>query len=387
MKTTSNHPKPKKIFYLFTKAGGAHVAAAEAIESAIKELKGDEAFVHKGIDIWSMGGKFQNYLWGRKPYGYSLKYFPYINAILFRLFSIKFLADIAIKLNYPNVGRSLRNLILEGSPDLIVSVHPLANPLVVRALKDLKLSGKIPIVNVVIELINIHRFWVVPEFDLTIVGTEEAKRKCIEYGCSPKKIKLIGMPVDPRFLKTYPDKRSLKSNMGLSPDKFTILIMGGAEGAGKIFDQVVALNQLQNDFQVIAVAGRNVELYKRLEKERGHLKFPLKIYGFTHEVPELMHASDLVLSKSGSLTIAEAIASELPLIITSSVPGQEEGNPEWIERNGMGRYCPDPKKIVKIVTEFIGKNEIEKMKKNIRKIKNPRETFEIAEDIINFARL
>ncbi len=370
---TSNHPKPKKIFYLLTHAGGGHVAAAEAIESAIKKLKGDGAYVHKQIDIWSMGGKLQNFLWGRKPYGYSLKYFPYINAILFRLFSIKFLADIAIELNYPHVGRSLRKLILEESPDIIVSVHPLANPLVIKALKDLKLLGKIPIVNVVIELINIHHLWVAPEFDLTIVATEEAKKKCIEYGCPPQKIKLIGMPVDPRFLKAYPDK---------GRHRFTILIMGGAEGAGKIFDQLAALNELQRDFQAIVITGRNVNLCKRLEKEKKRFKFPLEIYGFTREVPELMHASDIILSKAGSLTLAEAIASETPVIITSYVPGQEERNPEWAERKEIGRYITDPKEIVELIEEFIEKNEIEKMKENIRKIKNPRATYEIAEEII-----
>jgi len=226
--------KPKKIFYLFSKAGGAHVVAAKAIECAIKELRGEKAFIHKGIDIWSLGTKIQDFFWGERLYGYIIKHFPFLNGIIFRSFNIKILADLGIRLNYPTLGRNLRKLILDESPDIIVSVHPLANPLLIKALEDLELLGKIPLVNVVIELINIHHFWVASEFDLTIVGTEAAKRKCIAYGCPPEKIKLIGMPVDPRFLKAHPDIRSSRTNMGLSPDKFTILIMGGAEGTGKI---------------------------------------------------------------------------------------------------------------------------------------------------------
>ena len=379
-----SNSKPKKIFYLFTKAGGGHVAALEALKQAIKDLKGKDAFIQKEIDVSAIGGKIQSLLWSRKSYSHALKYFPFLYGMLFKLFNIKFLTEMLIKLNHPNLGRSLRKLILDESPDLIISVHPLANTSLVRVLRDLGLQGKIPTVNVVTELIYIHRFWAVPEFDLTIVATEEAKNKCIEYGCSPERIKLIGIPVDPRFLQVYPDKGALRSNMGLSPDKFTILIMGGAEGFGKIFDQVVALNELQKDFQVIVIAGRNVKLFERLEIEKERFKFPLKIYGFTKEVPVIMRASDLLLSKAGPQTVVEAIASELPLISTGYIPGQEEPIPAWIEKNEIGRYITDSKKTVKVINELLEKNGTEKMKENIRKIKNPRVTYEIAEEILKF---
>jgi UDP-N-acetylglucosamine:LPS N-acetylglucosamine transferase len=378
-------PKTKKIAYLFSRAGGGHVAALRALKFAIKDLKGEDAFIHIEIDIWNIGGKIQNALWGAKSYAFILKYIPFLNGILFRLFNIKFLTDLSIQLNYPNLGKNLRKLILDESPDLIISVHPMANPLIVKALKDLRLFGKIPIVNVITELINIHRLWVAPEFDLTFVATEEARQKCIEYGCPSPKIKLIGIPVDPKFLKAYPEKGALRKEMGLSPDKFTILIMGGAEGFGGIFGQVRALNELGKDFQVIVIAGRNAKLYKRLERERARFKFQLKIYGFTWEVPKIMHASDLLITKAGPQTIVEAIASELPLISTSYIPGQEEPIPEWIERKGIGRYITNPRKVVKVIKELIEKNELKKMKENIRKIKNPRVTYEIVENILNLA--
>lgn len=380
-----NNPKPKKIFYLFTKAGGGHVAALEALKRAIKDLKGEDAFIHKEIDVSAIGGKIQGLLWSRKTYSCALKYFPFLYGMLFKLFNIKLLTEMLIKLNHPNLGRSLRKLILDESPDLIISVHPLANTSLVRVLKDLGLLGKTPIVNVVTELIYIHRFWAVPEFDLTIVATEEAKNKCIEYGCSPERVKLIGIPVDPRFLQAYPDKGTLRLGMGLSPDKFTILIMGGAEGFGKIYDQVRALNKLQKDFQVIVIAGRNDKLFERLESEKECFKFPLKLYGFTKEVPIIMRAADLLLSKSGPQTVVEAIASELPLISTGYIPGQEEPIPEWVEKTGIGKYMANPKETVKIINELIEKKEIEKMKKNMRRIKNPKVTYETAGVILSLA--
>ena len=98
-----------------------------------------------------------------------------------------------------------------------------------------------------------------------------------------------------------------------------------------------------------------------------------------------MRAADLLLSKSGPQTVVEAIASELPLISTGYIPGQEEPIPEWVEKTGIGKYMANPKETVKIINELIEKKEIEKMKKNMRRIKNPKVTYETAGVILSLA--
>ena len=78
--------------------------------------------------------------------------------------------------------------------------------------------------------------------------------------------------------------------------------------------------------QIIVITGRNQRLYEAFERELGPAgsAFPPGLIYFTDEVEKYMHASDLLVTKPGGLTVSEALACNLPMAVFDAIPGQEE---------------------------------------------------------------
>ena len=372
--------KRKKILYLISHAGGGHRTAADAIETAIKELKGDDAFEHKIVDIWTLGDKRMQFF-GNKVYDFYVKYIPFIYGFGFWITNISPLFDIFRNKIYKKINKGLKELIKFEEPDGIVTVHPGANHALFKILDKPNLGNKIQTANVVIELVTIHRSWTEPkEFDLIVVATKEAKEQFKKQSHPEGKIKLIGPLVRPQFLRDYGSKQEIRTKEGLDPDKFTVMVMGGAVGYGRICEIVKELDKLNKDIQIITLVSKNKEVIEELKK--CNLKCSIKTFGFTPRVPQLMKASDILITKAGSVTLSEALACNVPVIIDSYIPGQESGNPPWVEKNKFGRFIKNPKKIAQTVAEWIETGKHNEYRENIKKFFNPRSTFLIAEEIL-----
>jgi 1,2-diacylglycerol 3-beta-galactosyltransferase len=160
--------------------------------------------------------------------------------------------------------------------------------------------------------------------------------------------------------------------------------MGGGEGAGKMYEILQEIGREKLKVQLIVIAGRNKGLETRLKRNLSKFHFPMRVYGFTDQVHELMSESDLIITKAGPGTIAEALAMGLPIIITSWLPGQEEGNVEFVVRENVGRVSKDPKRVVEIIKEFQEASEFEALKKNIKRVSRPQAAIEIAHEIFNY---
>jgi len=63
--------------------------------------------------------------------------------------------------------------------------------------------------------------------------------------------------------------------------------------------------------------------------------------GFITNMAEYMVAADILVSKAGPGTISEAAALSLPVMLTSYLPGQEEGNVDYVVEGGFGAFCED----------------------------------------------
>src|SRR5262249_20669341 len=134
--------------------------------------------------------------------------------------------------------------------------------------------------------------------------------------------------------------------LGLDPARPAVLAVGGGEGAGGLAEQVLAITHLMPEAQVLAVTGRNRQLYRELR----HLclvgRLPARIFGFVHNMPGLMRAADVVVTKAGPGTICEAVACGLPILLTGAIPGQEEGNVDYVLANGLGELATTPDALV-----------------------------------------
>ncbi len=246
-----------------------------------------------------------------------------------------------------NVRRILVRMLREHDPDVVVSVHPLLNHVTYAAIQ--RSGRRRGLVTVITDLVEFHRGWAFPRADLVIVPTESARQACLKWRVPAERILLLGLPVDLRFRPPAPGERAaLRRRFGLREDRMTILVAGGGEGSGNLLKQVRALAWRDRPWQVIAVCGRNEKLRRRLARVR--FATPIRIFGFVENMPELMRASDLVVSKAGPGAIAEALTTGLPIMLTGYLPGQETENVTFVTMTGFGLYAPKPEQLLESIT-------------------------------------
>jgi 1,2-diacylglycerol 3-beta-galactosyltransferase len=370
----------KRILYLFSDTGGGHRASTNALIRAVSKLKPD--YEQKMVDVFAECSSFLNIF--AKMYAPVIRFAPKLWGKLWYMLDDMNKLRRLEKMTRPFVMKELKKLIVTEKPDLIVSVHPLLNHLTTQAMRDLK--HHTPMITVITDPVTFHRSWVDEEVDEIVVATEEAKRRTIGFGMPKERIKLLGLPIDPRFALKDEEKRKIRFRLHHEQKLFTLLLMGGGEGGGKMYDIIKALSDAGLKIQAIVICGRNKRLEEKLNKIAPKLNFPLKVYGFTNEVPSLMSESDLLITKAGPGTIAEALAMNLPMIITSWLPGQEEGNVDFVRSHGVGRVSEDPLEIASMVKELKeNKKEFDQIKKNIAKVSMPHSAFDIAKLIISHA--
>jgi 1,2-diacylglycerol 3-beta-galactosyltransferase len=237
----------------------------------------------------------------------------------------------------PGVRKVIIDLVAIHDPDVVLSVHPLLNHIAHQAI----LKGGRPraLMTVITDLVDFHRGWTFSGADLVVAPTELARKVALRRRVPADRIKLLGLPVDLRFRPPAPgEKRALRRRYGLDEARFTVLVMGGAAGVGNMIKQVRGLAWESHQWQVIAVCGRNEKLRSRLARVR--FATPTLVLGFVDNMPELMRASDVIVTKAGPGAIAEALATGVPVLVTGFLPGQESPNVDFVVEAGFGAYTP-----------------------------------------------
>lgn len=368
---------PKKILYLFSDTGGGHRASTNALIAAVNKIHPE--IKQEMIDVFAECSAFLNIF--AKLYGPITKYSPKLWGTLYNFLNdpkkLKTLENTAVPLIKDELAERIKLI----KPDIIVSLHPMTNHIVVKSVKELK--KEIPIITVVLDPITFHPAWVCPEVNLLIVATKQAKKLALKYGMPKEKIRILGIPIDPRFLEKK-KKKAARKELELKENLPTILMMGGGEGSGGMGRIIKEIQKNVKNIQLIVVCGKNKSLENRLKEQS--FPFPIKIFGFTYEIPFLMDASDIIITKGGPGSIAEAMAKDLPMIITSWLPGQEEGNIEFVKTAQIGYVETKPLKIAALVNYMVKGNDVERFRKNIKTVSKPRASIDIAKIIVSYIR-
>jgi 1,2-diacylglycerol 3-beta-galactosyltransferase len=282
------------------------------------------------------------------------------------------------------VQKGLLRLITSVQPDIIVSIHPMLNHITLEVLAESGLD--IPFLTVVTDLISVHSSWFAPGADGYIVPTVQARTLALKNRLDPDKLHVLGMPIDPKFTLPVPEKVELQQRFGLQPDLPVVLLMGGGDGAGGLRAAVHAISQARLPVQLMVVTGRNKRLFVHLQRLQETLKVPTKIFGFVNNMPELMHAADVIVTKAGPGSICEALSCDLPIILSGYVPGQEEGNVTFVVENGVGVLARTSADVVSALRRLIkpGSPMLTTQVENARNISRPRASFDIADCILSY---
>jgi 1,2-diacylglycerol 3-beta-galactosyltransferase len=335
--------KQPHILFLYSDTGGGHRSATEAIIEAI-QLEFNEHISTQMVDIFlDIAPRPLSYL--PKWYPYMVR-FPDVWGVGYRISNGSHRAKLIVESAYPYVRRTLRKVINQYPADMIVSVHPLANDPFLHAL------GKLhpPFITVVTDLITTHALWYHKGVDICLVPTDEAYRRALLSGLIPEQVKVVGLPVADRFCQPAPDKNLLRQQLGWPQDLPVVLLVGGGEGLGPIEKTAMAITEARIPVTLVIIAGRNASLKERLATRT----WPMTtlVYGFVHNMPDFMRAADILITKAGPGTISEALNAKLPMILYSRLPGQEDGNVDFVVSEGVGIWAPVTAEIVHALQDW-----------------------------------
>ena len=362
--------KKPHMTFLFSDTGGGHRAACEAIIEAI-HCEFGEAVETQMVDFLK---DYAPAPFNHLPDAYpDLVRVPELWGVMFDISDGRPQARIVTSTFWPYVRRAARRLVREHHSEMLVSVHPLANSFALKAL------GKVrpPFVTVVTDMVSTHALWFDQRADLILVPTEMARQNAIQYKMSPEKVHVVGQPVSQLCSAPIGDKALLRKRLGWPQAKKVILLVGGGEGMGPLADTARAIDESGLDICLAIVTGRNAKLEAELKEQSW--ENPAYIYGFTHEMSDFMRASDVIVTKAGPGTIAEALNAELPIILYAKLPGQEDGNVDFVVSEGVGVWAPEPLAVVRALTRWVCRsNERRKVIENCRRVARPDAARQIA---------
>ncbi|MFS0656743.1 diglucosyl diacylglycerol synthase [Bacillus sp. 179-C3.3 HS] len=274
-------------------------------------------------------------------------------------------------------NKRLDELIQLHNPDIIIITFPM---IVVPEYRN-KTGKVIPTFNVMTDFC-LHKIWVHENIDRYYVATDYVKEKLVEIGTHPSDVKVTGIPIRPQFEADVPTSKIYKK-YGLSSNKKVLLIMAGAHGVLKNVKELCEALLLDSEVQIVVVCGKNAALKQSLaELERTHPD-QLKALGYVEQIDELFRVTDCMITKPGGITLTEATAIGVPVILYKPVPGQEKENALFFEKKGAAIVINKHEDILESVTQLMQDEEkLETMKQNIKKLHFKQSSQTILEDII-----
>ncbi len=366
-----------RILIIMSHTGGGHRSAALALQEALLQLAPRvqvtvaDIFAQLPFPLSRLGELYEP----------VVQYSQSLWQLVWDLTESPEKAERLIKVIAPLARPTLRELLREQDPDVVVSVYPLCVHALAQARRDLALST--PQITVVTDLVNIHPTWGCAEVDCCVVPTEPAQQQVLQYGVPPERVRLLGLPVRLHFGTCQEEKRVLRSRLGLDPDLWTLLLMGGAEGVGPLFEMARALGESDLPLQLLVVTGHNKKL--RREMAAASWRKGVRIFGFVERVWELMGASDLLLTKAGPGTICEGLNAGLPILIIDALPGQEAGNADYVVSHGAGSLIPSPEMLAATLQELLVSDgrRLEEMRARVQELARPQAALDIAQLILS----
>jgi processive 1,2-diacylglycerol beta-glucosyltransferase len=375
---TGGHGR-KKILIFSSKGGGGHIS----VTNALFEYLGDEYTLGSTYIFSEVLGRFdpirqitRGYAGGEDLYNYMIK--KKWNTLL--------------SLNHPigswlyNINRRKIEAVLEEyltthKPDLVISVIPIINNLILNVTKKLDIPFLlIPTdLDPTIALNNICK----PDYEkfhlALSYNDEEINKKVSQYAISQEQISYVGFPVKKAFLQPH-SERKIKRDFHIPEDKPVILLLMGAQGTHELYDYTKRLTKLTVPAHILIAIGRSENLRKSLNKIQFPSHISRDIIGFTNRIPDLMGASDLIISKAGSVSVNEAIYSNLPIILdgTSSVISWEYFNLKFIKKHEFGSTINYYTEVADTINDLLeNKKQLKEYKQHLEKFHKPNTQEEI----------
>jgi processive 1,2-diacylglycerol beta-glucosyltransferase len=318
-------------------AGHGHVKAAEAVAEAFRAR-------HPQVDVAHLDALTKMSRWYTATYRRSYLRLVDRHPLLWRaLYEATDRRPTAVGHALTVLaGRAFLDACRRWKPHAIVCTHFLAPELLDRDLRRHKLDTQL---HVVVTDHDCHRAWWWPHTTRYHVSSDLVRaRLSLRYGVPLDRIAVTGIPVRAQFAARH-DLRAVRGRLGIDPGRPTVLFLTGGFAAGDLTRSILGLWTERRDAQVVAVCGRNVRLRRRVAALPRPSGAVLQVLGFLDAVAEVMAVADVVVTKSGGITVSEVTAMGKPLVISGSIPGQEERNADALVEAGAAVRALTPEEV------------------------------------------
>ncbi|GAC1539186.1 MAG: glycosyltransferase [Acidimicrobiales bacterium] len=335
------------LLMLISDTGGGHRAAARAVSEAL-EAAYPGRFESLLVDPLGGAGASRTLTFVTGLYGPSIRLAPWTWGAVYYAADSRLAMKIIRNTILKFAERPVIDAVDVHDPAAVISFHPLVGKAAVAGGKRARVGT--PVITVVTDLITPHTAWRFERVDTLVVPSASVRWRCHLDGIGADRCLELGLPVSEPFtrgpLRSGAERNALRTRLGLRPDRFTVLLTGGGEGSGGLARRSAALLRSARGVDVVAICGRNTRLRTRLERLAQRSDGRLHVEGFVDNMADWLRATDVVVTKAGPGTIAEATACGAPLLLTSHVPGQEKGNTEFVVGAGAGSHVPGVDELV-----------------------------------------
>ena len=353
---------PRKITIVFHNAGGGHRSTADALKDELASQ--DQPWQVSVLNIQELLAPLDV---ARRATGLHIE--DAYNLILRKGWTrftpqLLVLLQSTIRVYHSPVVKLLRAHWAQHPADLVLSVIPHFNRALAASLRGN--GARTPFVTLLTDLADYPpRFWIEPESEFIIVGTERAKHQALAMGHTADRVfQTSGMVLKPRFYqKTAVDRVSERKRLGLEPDCPTGIVLFGGHGSRVMVEIVKKLDQSKTEVQLILICGHNHKLAARLKSLK--TRKSMLVEGFTSNVEHYMALADFFIGKPGPGSISEALQCHLPVIVecnARTLP-QERYNAQWVTEMGYGMVVKSFREIASSVERLLEPSTFEDLRR------------------------
>ncbi len=220
--------------------------------------------------------------------------------------------------------QALQRCLETARPRLIVSTYPLYAGLLAALRRQ---APTPPLVTVITDSTSVHPIWLKDPSDLYCVADEETWEVVGRMGAAREKVRITGFPVSLQFVDPAP-----------APVPGRSILYLPSTPAGHVAATLEALRPhlVAGVRLTLPVGKHHSRLYHVLRRFTDSLPAGcVEIIGWTRRIPDLLRSHTLVICKAGGAILHEVMAARIPPVIDYVVPGQEEGNADYL----LSRHC------------------------------------------------
>lgn len=358
--------------------GGGHTAAAHALRDYLKNdyeieiVNVFEEVLHPLDPIHAITDGTYN---GEDLYNFLLQ-----SNIRWWANNVVSLGKITTNLQADQIQYMLEEfLITHEKPDILISVIPVLNGTILAVAEKLNIPFAVVALDRDMATIGfLNGIWK-PTYKKFIFGIpfddESLKKNVEEYtGINPQQIRAIGVPVQVSFLEKK-SKTILRKQLQVPDNKPVVTVLMGSVGSGATLRYARALARVKHPVHIFLCLGKNEQLRQLIEKT---VKFPkhisVSIVGFTDRIADYMAVSNMLITKSGSVSFFEALVSQVPIFFDETRPvlKWERMNIDCVKEYGFGDSITLTRKITKIVDAYFkDPSQEQQIRANIAQYKLP----------------